>query len=144
MANQRNTPIKDDILNRFGGVIRNSLQTTFGPLHDDDTATSVPAYQKSEFLTPEDAEQYLKENKNNFTVFSLNVDSLNKKWDQFSLFIENLAAKKLSFSAITLQEVRIKEKKKTPTVSNYQITTCFPKKVFAVLKAASFHTYAQT
>ena len=111
MANQIKPPEKEDILNRFGGVIRNSLQTTFGPLHDDDTVTSMPVYQKSEFLTPDDAEQYLKANKNNFTVFSLNVDSLNMKWDQFSLFIENLASKKLSFSAITLQEVRIKEKK---------------------------------
>ena len=90
MANKNSTPNhpeKNDILNRFGGVIKNSLQTTFGPLHDDDTqyshhrkvsdtVSAIPVYPKSEFLIPEDAEQYLKDNKNNFTVFSLNVDSM--------------------------------------------------------------------
>ena len=110
LVTMANYPDKNDILNRFGGVIKNSLQTTFGPLHDDDTVTAIPVYQKSEFLIPEDAEQYLKDNKNNFTVFSLNVDSMERKWDQFNLFIRNLASKNLSFCAITLQECRIQGK----------------------------------
>ena len=98
---------KADILDQFGGVIKNSLGTTFGPLHDDDNIVTVPRYEKSEFLIPDEIESYLKENRDKFTVFSLNVDSLNKKWDELKAFFSMLDTKNLSFCCIQFQEVRI-------------------------------------
>ena len=44
---------KADILDQFGGVIKNSLGTTFGPLNDDDKILTVPRFEKSEFLIPD-------------------------------------------------------------------------------------------
>ena len=98
---------KADILDQFGGVIRNSLGTTFGPIDDDDKIVTVPRYEKSEFLTPDEIESYLKENRDKFTVFSLNVDSLDKKWDELKTFFSLLDSKNLSFCCIQFQEVRI-------------------------------------
>ena len=102
---------KADILDQFGGVIRNSLATTFGPLHDDKKIiVPTPTYDKSEFIIPDEIESYLKENRDRFTIFSLNVDSLNKKWDELKAFFAQLDQKNLSFCCIQFQEVRITDK----------------------------------
>ena len=98
---------KDDILEQFGGVINNSLNTTFGPLHDDDKVFTIPSFEKSDFLIPDEIEAYLKENKHKFTIFCLNVNSLHKKWDEIKVFLAKLDSKNLSFSCIQFQEVRI-------------------------------------
>ena len=101
---------KASILDQFGGVIRNSLETAFAPLVDDETISSAPSYVTSEFLTPDEIFSYMNLHKTHFTLFNLNVNSLEKKWNQFRIFIESLLAKNMAFSAITLQECRFSDK----------------------------------
>ena len=100
---------KASILDQFGGVIRNSLETAFAPLVDDETITSAPSYVTSEFLTPDEIFSYMNLHKTHFTLFNLNVNSLERKWNQFRIFIESLLAENIAFSAITLQECRFSD-----------------------------------
>ena len=109
MANQN---LIDEILNTYGNeygdILRSSITTTFSNINDDDEALSAaPTYEKSEFLRPDDLEKFMTDRKNEFTVFSMNVNSIEKKYPQLSIFIENLLSKNAGFSVITLQEFRI-------------------------------------
>ena len=100
---------KEDILSEYGGVIESSFCTNFDPNldPDDDLNPSTPLYPRSEFLHPDDVVSYLENNKHNFTIFNLNVDSIRTKYNQLLIFMEFLLSKNLSFSAITIQEARL-------------------------------------
>ena len=41
------------------------------------------------------------------STFSLNVDSITRKWDQLKIFIDDMQSKNLSFCCIMIQEARI-------------------------------------
>ena len=47
---------------------------------------------------------FLKKNITNFTVLSTNIASINAKYDELVLFVENLKQSNLQFSAIIIQE----------------------------------------
>ena len=47
---------------------------------------------------------FLEKNKTNFTVLSTNIASINAKYDELFLFVENLKQNNLQFSAIIIQE----------------------------------------
>ena len=46
-------------------------------------------------------------NKNKFSIFNINVDSINKKFTHIEALLDTLLQEKLTFSAITIQEARI-------------------------------------
>ena len=120
-----------DILSEYGGVIESSFCTTFDPNLDpnDDMNPSTPLYPRSEFLHPDDVVTYLENNKHNFTIFNLNVDSINTKYNQLRIFMESLLSKNLSFSAITIQEAWSRSFRRVN--STFLAITRFPKHAFA-------------
>ena len=101
-----------EILNKYGtdygDLLRSSIVTTFANINDDDEdITSSPTFEKSEFLKPDDIETFLRERKTEFTILSMNVNSIAKKKDELSILVESLLSKNIGFSVITLQECRI-------------------------------------
>ena len=101
----------NEILENYGGPATNCLETIFSNVDNDETSPAIFC-QKSSYLDPNDKaiESFLKENSGNFTVLSLNADSLHKKHIQLSIFVELLLNKGLFFSAIAIQECRITDK----------------------------------
>ena len=97
-----------DILKSYQGEIETSLKAIFAG-NDGKTETNAPTIQHSTFLSPDDAsiEHFLRFHSNNFTVLSLNIDSLHSKKDYLKLYISKLLTKNLFFSAICIQEARI-------------------------------------
>ena len=76
---QENANIEQEIL-KHADLIKSSLLTTFSVDDDDQhnpANSGVPTYQKSEYSSPEQIHPYMKQNKDKFTLMSLNLNSLN-------------------------------------------------------------------
>ena len=78
------TNFENEILDKYGtdygDLLRSSIVTTFANINDDDEdITSSPTFEKSEFLKPDDIETFLRERKTEFTILSMNVNSIDKK-----------------------------------------------------------------
>ena len=65
----------------------------------------------------------MQNNKNKFTIFSTNIQSLNAKWNLFQIFIERLRLKGCFFNAICIQECWLGENfnKEEYKLEGYQI-----------------------
>ena len=87
MANKN---FEDEILDKYGvdygDILRSSIVTTFSNVNDDDDITSAPILRKSEFLKPDNIEKFMHDRKSEFTILSLNVNSINKKIEELSIF----------------------------------------------------------
>ena len=110
-------PLEDEIL-RHADIIKSSLLTTFSTPDDDDDRfnpanSGVPTLQKSEYLSPEHIPTYMKQNRDKFTLMSLNLNSLNTKISELRIFVEDLQSQNLDFTVIAIQEARINAKKKS-------------------------------
>ena len=119
---QENAHIEREIL-KHADLIKSSLLTTFSVDDDDQhnpANSGVPTYQKSEYSSPEQINSYMKQNKDKFTLMSLNLNSLNTKICELRIFIEHLQSQNLSFSAIAVQEARINAKNKSQ-LNEYKI-----------------------
>ena len=97
---------KEELLSNFGGVIDNCLDTVFSNLDEDEAS---PLIQTSTFLNANDVdvENFFKRHQSNFTIFSMNADSLHAKHAHLQLFVESFLQKNFYFSAICIQEARI-------------------------------------
>ena len=98
--------LQKDILDNFGGEIDNCLENIF-PSSDEDDAS--PLVQTSTFLNAndEDVEHFFNRHKNNFTIFSMNADSLHAKYSHLRIFVDKFLSKGMYFSLICIQEARI-------------------------------------
>ena len=106
-------------------IIKSSLLTTFSTNDDDNDRhnpanSGVPTYQKSEYSSPEHILAYMKENKDKFTLMSLNLNSLNTKIAELRIFVEHLQSQNMGFSVIAVQEARINAKTMT-NLNEYEI-----------------------
>ena len=57
--------------------------------------------------------------KNTFNILSLNIESINAKWDLFQATIEFLESYGINFSAITIQETWLDEDPKIHELNNF-------------------------
>ena len=111
MANRTEAEIQSD----FGDIIRASLATTFDdnllPGVSTDETESTPVFEKTKFTSPDQISTYLKANRNNFTLLSLNLNSMEQKMDQLLIFLGELQNENLYFSCLCFQEARLTEEK---------------------------------
>ena len=94
--------LENDILSNYGGIVRNSLNELLSNKEDFDYAISIAS--DSPYVDRENIANYLKSHTHNFTVLDLNIQSINSKFDEFKLLLDDLANDGFSFSAICLQE----------------------------------------
>ena len=94
--------LEDSILRNFGGPVINNLNHILGNLDDLSADTEFPSHVT--YIDTLSLEFKLPSAKEHFTVFSLNIQSINAKFDYLSALFKDLSAKGVGFSAICLQE----------------------------------------
>ena len=88
-------------LNTIGGVDLNSLSKVFNVDEPDNSVTLINHYNNFDH---DSAIKLLKEHTNNFIIFSTNIASIRSKFDELTIFIDELKQNNVKFGAICLQE----------------------------------------
>ena len=73
-----NTSLEDRILDNFGGAIENDIIHTIGSA--DEQLDELNTMTRSSYIDTADLKDSLASTKDKFTVFSLNVQSINSKF----------------------------------------------------------------
>ena len=97
-----NTSLEDRILDNFGGAIENDLIHTIGSA--DEQLDELNTMTRSSYIDTADLKDSLASIKDKFTVFSLNVQSINSKFKLIYPLMLELNNADMAFSAICLQE----------------------------------------
>ena len=107
------------ILQSHGGVQINSLRHTLN-IHneDDDESYHIDIIKHSKYYDKETLFSTLKDKKKCFSILSTNIESLNAKYDELDIFIEQMKDHGCEPSAICLQETWLSENHDT---SQFQI-----------------------
>ena len=92
----------DSFWSNFGGQVVINLNHILGNLDDLSADTEIPSHATDIGTLP--LECRLPSAKENFTVFSLNIQSISAKFDYLSALVNDLSGKGIGFSAICLQE----------------------------------------
>ena len=99
-----------DILTQFGGLLANSLNHKLSPdwseaNEEDEQRNSEPQLINfSPYFNLDELVETLKTKQKQFTILSMNCASLNAKYDQIKILLEDLQRKNCFFSAICFQE----------------------------------------
>ena len=111
----------DDILRNFGGVSQNNLNSLMESFESDTNEISLSSF--SPYKLMEEIPVYFKDYKTNFTILTLNCQSLNAKIDKIKIMIKFFHDHGLIISAICLQETWIKNQQdgQAPDMSFYQL-----------------------
>ena len=88
-------------LEQYGGTDFNNLINTLR-IHDDNNEIATLKY--SPYMDLNTIKKQLHENKNLFTVFSLNAQCINAKFAEIHVLIDDLIAENCTFGAICIQE----------------------------------------
>ena len=92
-----------ELLNQYGGLTQNSLLDQIEGTENEDNEPSL--IQPSRYIDLSNIDDFIKNNKNSFTVLSLNAQSISAKFDELVIFLHTLQeTNNFSFSAICLQE----------------------------------------
>ena len=94
--------ITDDFLKYKGGILRNDLNTLLDIEHTDG---SIP--NKTKYCNSADLSYFIKSHNNKLSVFSLNVNSLNCKFDELNILVNHLADSNVQIKIICIQENRL-------------------------------------
>ena len=94
--------LANDLLKNIGGVDKNDLNSVLEitSKHDDQKDTFIP----SNYYSIDDFVKISKNNDNNFSSLSLNIESINAKFNQITAFVENLDRNKYKIDALLFQE----------------------------------------
>ena len=110
----------DDFLRFKGGIEQNDFTKILNLGADENTVRA-----KSLYHNVDDLKNFLTKNKNKITVLSLNIDSLNSKFDELNILIHTLAESNVFISVICIQEARIGENSNVEhlNLKNYKMIT---------------------
>ena len=109
--------ISDEIyLRHFGGVRENSLSYHIGST--DDESYEIKTIDHSSYIDHESLMDSLKLKKNNFSIFSVNIQSLNSKFDKLLAMLHDIRNHNYEFSLICLQETWLSDES---DLSQFQI-----------------------
>ena len=95
-------PLNTNILNNFGGIEANSLLTVTNIEEDENNELRI--IDNSLYYTADELIIHFRSVTSNFIVLSLNIQSINSKYDQFVTFLDILNAQNIRIDAICLQE----------------------------------------
>ena len=100
--------IANDLLNSLGGVDSNDLN--FVLKTNNDTDDFVDTYNQSDYYDLDSLGKKLQKNEQKFHCISLNIESLNSKFNQLNAFLESLFVQKCQIDALILQETWLSDK----------------------------------
>ena len=112
--------LANELLGNIGGFDKNNLNSILkiDSRHDDQTETFNPSnyYDIDSFI------KVFKNNDEKFTTLSLNIESINAKFNQLTGFLENLEENKCIIDAIFLQETWLTDQQcESRVIENYHI-----------------------
>ena len=90
------------LLSQYGGVSKNMLENITDAYVQDENEINI--VQHSPYFSIEDLPNYLHNNKQNFNVLSLNVNSLLSKIDEIKIFLNIAEEQGTIFDALCIQE----------------------------------------
>ena len=101
----------ESILRAYGGITCNSLNHILQLDNEDigDDAIYSHMMKTSSFYDTEEFNNFVKNNKNKFTILSTNIESVHAKFDDLAIFVEQLRDLSFEFGAICLQECWLSE-----------------------------------
>ena len=97
-----NTPLETDILKNFGGISCNNLNDILRTCEDSDD--EIKTFDHSPYYDSSNIQSALLQNDDKFSIFSINIQSLNAKFDKLVSFLHGLHEDNFDFSAICIQE----------------------------------------
>ena len=95
------------MLSNYGGFDQNSLNNIIAPdgnINEDDNNDLYDLIRHSFYYSDEQIIPHLRERRQNFSILSMNIASLNTKFAQLKIYVELLKTHKCEFSIICLQE----------------------------------------
>ena len=112
--------LANDVLRNRGGVTKNDLMQILKNLENFDE--TISSCSESPYIDIQDVAPYLERYENEFVVLDVNIQSLNAKFDSFTLFLDEIASHNFYFSAICMQETWVNENHNFDTlhIPNYQ------------------------
>ena len=90
------TSIVRDALKHFGGITCDNLLDLLNEI--DDLDSSISMISQSPYVESENLPEYIQSFSHNFSILTLNIQSLNAKFDSFTL--KDLSKHNFEFSAI--------------------------------------------
>ena len=94
-----------NVLEHFGGVNANSLCQLLNNNDDNDHQDDeLNIMQISSYYDDDSLNNLFKDTENSFSILSLNCQSINAKFDQLNIKVQQLKSNGYEFSAICLQE----------------------------------------
>ena len=103
--------INNDILNNIGGFSENNIKDKL--TFSDDSDININSIKHSSYIDTDSLALKLTHFKNDFSVLSLNAQSLAAKFDSLSILISDLLSNGYEFSVICIQETWITKDKET-------------------------------
>jgi exonuclease III len=100
--------ITNDILKHFGGISKNNLLSIIDKI--DDVEASISSISESPYIDTSSLSEYIGSFNHTFSFISLNIQSLNSKFNQLKILVEMLAESKIILGAICLQETWLSDK----------------------------------
>ena len=94
--------LDDEVLKEFGGSFSNNLSNVLK--NHEDSEDEIQTFDHSPYLDMEHLRIKFAEKNDNFTILSLNIQSIQAKFDKLTILISYLQEASFSFSAICLQE----------------------------------------
>ena len=117
-----NNNLDSAVLSNFGGINRNNLNDLMDVETEDNCEYSIKSF--SPYKLMEEIPDYLDNVKNDFSIMSLNCQSLNAKFDKIKSLITYLKNNGLNITCICLQETWVKDNKqssKFPDMSFFRL-----------------------
>ena len=94
--------LMESILKHYGGMTKNNFLSILDNCEDLDSTIAVIA--ESPYIDTDDVTNYIKTFKHDFSILSLNIQSLNAKFSQLQILLKMLSDRNITLSAICLQE----------------------------------------
>ena len=113
--------LQENILKHIGGTAQNNLNHILQNFVD--SSDEIRTFYESPYIEITDLEKHLFPVKDQFSILSINIQSLNAKFDSLVLMLSLLKERGLAFTAICLQETWLEEKQATHffNISGYNI-----------------------
>ena len=97
------------LLTKYVGMTINSLNNVLNVAINKNEENEIPLIKHSPYVNTDELISFCVEKENNFTILSLNVQSLNAKFDQMQILLSQLKSNRVQFNAICLQETWLTE-----------------------------------
>ena len=94
----------EEILSQFGGKASNDLNNILDIDEIPDPDGEIADLSKTEYIDSAELSKYLYEHMNEFSIMSLNTQSIRAKFDELNILLSELYDKELALSVICLQE----------------------------------------